>query len=100
MPAGNDPLVTSHVNGPVPPVDCSCCEYATSLKPAGKVVVVIVNVEATVIENVRVACCGGVELSLTSTAKEDVPKPVGVPLITPELDSVSPAGSLAVVDHV
>ena len=62
--------------------------------------VVIVRMDATVIENVRVVCRRGVELSLTSTGTEKVPRPVGVPLITPELESVRPAGSLPDVDQV
>ena len=40
------------------------------------------------------AVCAGLPLSVTRTVKLDVPLAVGVPEITPPLESVSPAGSV------
>ena len=49
---------------------------------------------ATVIESVVDCVCSGLLLSVTRTVKLDVPLAVGVPEITPPLESVSPAGSV------
>jgi hypothetical protein len=43
--------------------------------------------------NVRCCCCTGEKLSETCKVKLKEPMPVGVPVMTPELDRFSPAGS-------
>ena len=43
-------------------------------------------------ENVLVAVCGGLTLSLTVTVNEKLPGVVGVPLNTPPEESVKPFG--------
>jgi hypothetical protein len=47
-----------------------------------------------VTENVLDTACCALELSLTETAKVNVPEPEGVPLIVPLVDRVSPGGKL------
>jgi len=58
----------------------------------GCVAIVGAPEEATTILRFAVALCIGELESVTLTTKEDVPGVVGVPLIWPELLSVSPAG--------
>jgi hypothetical protein len=48
----------------------------------------------TTIENVTVLLCAFDSVSVTVTPKVEVPLTVGVPEITPPLDSVSPDGRL------
>jgi hypothetical protein len=49
----------------------------------------------------RVACATGDSESIAVTVKFEVPADVGVPVIVPAADSVSPAGSTPdVTDHV
>jgi hypothetical protein len=55
---------------------------------------VIASDDWIVIENAFVAVIFGELLSVTVTLKLDVPRAVGVPLIVPLLDSVSPAGNV------
>jgi hypothetical protein len=55
----------------------------------------------TVIDSLAEAVCAGDALSVTVTVKLAVPVFVGVPVITPPLDSDSPAGSCpALTVHV
>jgi hypothetical protein len=54
-----------------------------------------------VIDSFAEAVCAGDSLSFTATVKFEVPLAVGVPDITPALDSDSPAGSFPEAsDHV
>jgi hypothetical protein len=78
--------------------------YELPLFPAVRLVDVIVNVLGavpTVIDSFADAVCAGDALSFTATVKLDVPAFVGVPEITPPLESDRPAGSVpALTDHV
>ena len=57
--------------------------------------------DAMVIDRGADLVCTGLPLSLTLTVKVEVPLAVGVPEITPELASVSPAGKLPeLIDHL
>jgi hypothetical protein len=62
----------------------------------------MLNVDAaTVIDSDTDAVCTGDPLSLTDTVNVALPAPVGVPEITPALESASPAGKLPeATDHV
>ena len=55
----------------------------------------------TVMDSLADAVCAGDPLSFTPTVKVEVPLPVGVPEITPALESANPAGRLPeAIDHV
>jgi hypothetical protein len=54
-----------------------------------------------VIDSGCVAVCTGDPLSATAKVNVEVPLPVGVPEITPVLESVNPAGRFPeAIDHV
>ena len=75
----------------VDPDASSLCEYSEPTTADGSdELVVIVSEDWTVIENSFVALNLGEPLSVTVTLKVDVPTAVGVPLIVPLLESVSP----------
>ena len=75
----------------VDPDASSLCEYIEPTTADGSdELVVIVSEDWTVIENSFVALNLGEPLSVTVTLKVDVPTAVGVPLIVPLLESVSP----------
>ena len=79
--------------------------YEFPFFPAARLVVVIANVfvdaALTVTDSLAEAVCVGDALSVTVTVKLDVPVFVGVPEITPVLESVKPAGRLPdAIDHV
>jgi hypothetical protein len=78
--------------------------YELPLFPAAKLVDVIVSVlgaALTVIDSCTPAVCAGDPLSCTPTVNVEVPLAVGVPEITPELESANPAGRLPdAMDHV
>lgn len=95
-PGGSEPEVIDHVYGEVPPDAASVWLYANPTWPAGSELVVTCSVDGpVVIDSGCVVCCVGVELSITSTVKLEVPgEPVGVPEISPvEVLRVNPAGS-------
>jgi hypothetical protein len=81
----------------VPPVALSVALYELPFLPAARLVVVTDNVlvaALTVIDSCADAVCAGDPLSFTATVNVAVPLPVGVPEITPPLESVNPAGKL------
>ena len=107
-PAGRLPEATDHVYDGVPPLACSCVEYAVPSVPEGSEEVVIardpgvVDAELIVMDEFTVAVWAGLLESSTVSVKAEVPLAVGVPEMIPvEALSVSPAGRLpAVTDHV
>jgi hypothetical protein len=65
------------------------------------VIVSVAGVVLTAIDSFAVAVCAGDPLSFTLTVKVAVPFAVGIPEITPPLDSDNPAGRLPeATDHV
>ena len=65
------------------------------------VIVSVAGVVLTVIDSFADAVCTGDPVSFTVTLNEAVPFAVGVPEITPPLDSDNPAGKLPdAIDHV
>ena len=65
-----------------------------------EVIVSVVGAALTAIDSCADAVCAGEPLSCTCTVKVVVPFDVGVPEITPELDSERPAGSFPeAIDH-
>jgi signal recognition particle GTPase len=65
------------------------------------VTVKVAGVVLTVIDSCADAVCAGDVLSVAVTVKLDVPAFVGVPEITPALESDSPFGSFPLLtDHV
>jgi hypothetical protein len=100
-PAGTAPVVTDHVYGAVPPVAASVCEYAVPTVPLGSGELVVIDKLAGLIVSANAFVAVWVPLSAARTVKFAVPVVVGVPLNTPPLDKLSPAGSApAVTDHV
>jgi hypothetical protein len=96
-PAGRLPALTDHVYPGVPPLALIVVLYELPVCAAPRLVDVIVNVLAaalTVIDSCADAVCAGDALSFAATVNVAVPLAVGVPEITPPLDSVSPAGKL------
>jgi hypothetical protein len=94
-----------HVYPGVPPLALSDALYELPLLPAARLVVAIASLVGcaafTVIDSLAEAICTGDPLSFTPTAKVEVPLAVGVPEITPALESARPAGSLPEAnDHV
>jgi hypothetical protein len=90
-PAGSVPEVIVQLYGAVPPAAVSVWEYGVRFTPVGRGDAVVIA-SCIAIDNVLDAVCTGVPLSATCTIKLRFPALVGVPLITPELDSVRPAG--------
>jgi hypothetical protein len=65
------------------------------------VIVSLLEAAVTVIDSLADCVCSGDPLSFTATANVNVPLAVGVPEITPALESASPAGSFPEAsDHV
>jgi hypothetical protein len=93
-PCGKIPEESDQVYGAVPFAGASVCEYAVPSVASGRDVVVIKSPAAMLSTNGLETVCGGVPLSATCTVTFDVPALVGVPLITPALDRVTPAGSV------
>ncbi len=93
-PLGSDPLLTVQLPyGGVPPAAVKVCAYARPTSPLGSEVVVMVSPATTVIDS---ACAAEVApaLSFTVTLNEDVPVPVGDPVIAPvDAFKPSPLGS-------
>ncbi len=78
----------------MPPLYCSVALYAVPIVPCGSDVVVIASVLKTIlIVNVAVTTCCGTLLSASCTVNVLLPVAVGVPLITPALESERPAGN-------
>jgi hypothetical protein len=102
-PAGRLPALTAHVYPGVPPLAFNVVLYVLPVCAAPRLVDVIVNVlgaALTAIDSLAEAVCVGDALSVTVTVKFAVPFAVGVPEITPPLDSESPAGKLPdAIDH-
>ena len=103
-PAGRFPDTIDHAYPGVPPLALSVVLYELPGCAAPKLVDVIVNVAAavlTAIDSCADAVCAGDAVSFTPTVNVAVPFAVGVPEITPALESDSPAGRLPdVTDHV
>jgi hypothetical protein len=101
IPAGSEPEARVQVYGGVPPVADSVALYVVFTVPEGSAVVVIwigvgVRVAGALMDRLNVpltAVWGEVAESVAWTVKEKVPLALGVPLMTPELESVRPAGS-------
>ncbi len=92
-PAGSVPEEIDHVYGVVPPEAVSAWLYATPAVSAGRLAVVIVSPETTVIDKAWVAVAP--TLSVTLAVKLEVPEVVGVPVMAPvEATRDSPAGRL------
>jgi hypothetical protein len=82
--------VEVHVYGPVPSVAVRVVVYASFTTPTGRLVVVTETVGMTVSVNARVAV---MELaSVIVNVMLGAPATVGVPVITPAPDKVSPGG--------
>ncbi len=97
-PSGKLPNAIAQVTGATAPDAARVVEYDAPAVAFGKLDVVITGLELTVI----CSACVSVALasSCTFTVNDAVPAPVGVPLITPALLSVRPAGSAwAEMDH-
>ncbi len=98
-PAGiAEPVPRLHVYGRTPPVAVSWVLYAElSVAPgSGLVVVIFRPLDAVLIVMLR-ACvdvCAGDSASVAWTVKDEVALVVGVPEITPALESANPAGSV------
>jgi hypothetical protein len=103
-PAGRLPDAIDQLYPGVPPLALSVALYELPLFPALKLVDVTVSVAGVVlavIDSCADAVCTGEPLSATVTVKLDVPFFVGVPEITPALDSDNPAGRFPLLtDHV
>jgi hypothetical protein len=101
-PAGKLPDASDHVYPGVPPVALSVVLYELPFLPTVRLVDVIDSPEAEIVsDSCAVALSAGDALSVTATVKLAVPAAVGVPEITPALESVRPAGKLPVaIDHV
>jgi hypothetical protein len=94
-PAGRLPEGSVHVYPGVPPVAESDALYAVPACAAASDAELIVSLlAATSIDTLALCVCTGDPLSRTATVKLLVPLAVGVPEITPALESVSPAGRL------
>jgi hypothetical protein len=96
-PAGRLPEAIDHVYPGVPPLALNVALYELPLFAAPRLVDVIVSaggVVLTVIDSCADAVCAGDALSVTVTVKLVVPVFVGVPEITPALESDNPLGRL------
>ena len=96
--AGSEPTVTAHVYPPVPPLAAKVCEYAVPAVPPGNDAVVTAGAGLIVMLSAFVA----LEPPLAAfTVKFAVAATVGVPLITPPVDRLSPPGNApALIVHV
>src|SRR5712671_2606649 len=96
-PVGNgpEPAASDHFSGAIPPLAASVCEYATPYLAPGRLAVVMTSGAAMRMLRVCVFVCCGVPVSCTCTTKlAPLVTAVGVPLITPEVLSERPAGSV------
>ena len=91
-PGGRSPMSSSQVLSPVPPLACRACEYRVPTVPdsSGDVLVIASVAAPTDNENTLVAVAP--VLSVTLTVKVSDPVALGVPVSTPAVDNVSPAG--------
>ncbi len=101
-PVGKLPVVTAQVYGGTPPVACSwVCGYVVLITPAGNDAVVMVNAGGAFTVKVIAWLAdifAAVEESVTWKVTElPLPAPVGVPLITPALLKLNPAGRVPAV---
>ena len=92
-PAGNAPEVTAKAYGPVPPDAVRVCEYAAPVVPLGSVLGASVTTTAALIAGLYDRTPLTPFASVAVISKLLLPVALGVPLSTPVLDSVSPAGS-------
>ena len=89
-PDGNvEPDSTAHVYGLAPPVAASWDEYATFTLAPGNVEVDSTTGVATTMENALVVVAAA---EVAFTVNEAVPVVVGVPVTSPPVDRVNPAG--------
>lgn len=97
-PAGSEPFDIDHVRTPAPPDAASDTLNAEFAVIVLSDVVVIVGPSTTAIDSDRVE--DRLAVSLATTVNVEVPSVVGVPLMTPAVDTERPAGSEPVTDHV
>jgi hypothetical protein len=95
-PGGKAVVVNEKKTGKVPPLVLIGALYGTPTIPLGSTVVVMTRV-LTARVRVCEAVCGGTAESVTLAVKVATPAAPGVPLITPLLLSVNPAGSAPLV---
>lgn len=102
-PAGRAPDVMLHEYGVDPPDAANVAEYAVLTVPLGSEVVVTVGgcgAASIVMLRALVAVCSGELESATLTVNDEAPAPVGVPVMSPAVESPSPAGSAPLAkDH-
>jgi hypothetical protein len=97
-PRGKIPSDIAQVTGATAPDAARVVEYEAPAVAFGRLDVVITGLEFTV--NCRACVAVAAASSCTFTVNDVVPAPVGVPLMTPALLSVRPAGSAwAEMDH-
>src|SRR5579871_1756363 len=100
IPGGSDPPVTDQVYPPAPPVAERVWEYGTPRVPAGSEPLTIESAGGLIVK-VRALAADVAELSATWTVKAELPTAVGVPLIAPLAERLTPAGSEPLtMDHV
>jgi methylglyoxal synthase len=96
-PAGSEPLTTDQVKGAeLAGVAANVCEYAVPTVPAVNDDAVVMEIAGQPITNVNalVAICPAEQLPVARTVTGKLPPaPVGVPLIRPAEERVSPVGS-------
>ena len=97
-PGGSVPEARLHIYGIVPPVAARVALYTTPTVPEANELVVMLSggggAGATVILSALLTLCAGEEESVTRTVNEKLPLCVGVPEITPALESVNPGASV------
>ena len=99
-PAGSLPEAIVHVYGVDPPVAASLTEYATFLVATGSGDVVVIC-KGTVMVKLKALSDEDPIASVTLTVKLEVPPTVGVPLMTPDDDTLRPEARLPLTnDHV
>ena len=97
-PGARLPVARDHENGPLPPLADNEAEYEMPTVPSGSVEVLTAS--CFLIEIVRLFVVDVAPLT-TVTVNETFWAAVGMPLMTPAVDSVSPVGRLpAAIDHV
>ena len=97
-PGARLPVARDHVNGPLPPLADNEAEYEMPTVPFGSVDVLTAS--GFLIEMVRFFVVDVAPLT-TVTVNETFWDTVGMPLITPAVDSVSPVGRIPpAIDHV
>lgn len=94
-PAGSAPALICQCSGASAVVSLSGWGYATSIRAAGSVVVVIRGLRRPmlIVTGSVAVSVAGLALSVTRALNDAVPAAAGVPVILPAESSVNPAGS-------